>query len=61
VLAELLVTPTGVGDIITYSQSVAEYPAMYGAIAAVIAVSVAFMRVLEWIEVRFVRPERRGA
>jgi NitT/TauT family transport system permease protein len=61
VLAELLVTPTGVGDIITYSQSVAEYPAMYGAIAAVIAVSVAFMRALEWIEVRFVRPERSGA
>ena len=60
VLAELLVTPTGVGDIITYSQSVAEYPAMYGAIAAVIAVSVAVMRGLEWIEVRFVRPERRG-
>jgi NitT/TauT family transport system permease protein len=61
VLAELLVTPTGVGDIITYSQSVAEYPAMYGAIVAVIAVSVAFMRALEWIEVRYVRPERRGA
>jgi NitT/TauT family transport system permease protein len=61
VLAELLVTPTGVGDIITYSQSVAEYPAMYGAIAAVIAVSVAFMRALEWVEVRYVRPESRGA
>jgi NitT/TauT family transport system permease protein len=58
VLAELLVTPTGIGDIITYSQSVAAYPAMYGAIAAVIAAAVAFMRVLEWAELRFFRPER---
>jgi ABC-type nitrate/sulfonate/bicarbonate transport system permease component len=61
VLAELLITPTGVGDIITYNQSVAEYPAMYGAIASVIAVSVIFIKALEWVELRFFRPERRGA
>jgi NitT/TauT family transport system permease protein len=60
VLAELLVTPTGVGDIITYNQSIAEYPKMYGAIAAVIAVSVVFIEALEWVELRFFRPERRG-
>jgi NitT/TauT family transport system permease protein len=60
VLAELLITPTGIGDIITYNQSIAEYPAMYGAIASVIAVSVAFMKALEWAEVRFFRPEKRG-
>jgi NitT/TauT family transport system permease protein len=60
VLAELLVTPTGIGDIITYNQSIAEYPAMYGAIASVIAVSVAFIRALEWAELRFFRPEKRG-
>jgi NitT/TauT family transport system permease protein len=60
VLAELLITPTGIGDIITYNQSIAEYPAMYGAIASVIAVSVAFMKALEWIEVHFFRPEKRG-
>ena len=60
VLAELLVTPTGVGDIITYNQSIAEYPRMYGAIAAVIAVSVVFIEGLEWIELRYFRPERRG-
>jgi ABC-type nitrate/sulfonate/bicarbonate transport system permease component len=59
VLAELLVTPTGVGDIITYNQSIAEYPKMYGAIAAVIAVSVLFIEVLEWIELRYFRPEKR--
>ena len=60
VLAELLVTPTGVGDIITYNQSIAEYPKMYGAIAIVIAVSVVFIEALEWIELRFFRPEKRG-
>jgi len=59
VLAELLVTPTGVGDIITYNQSIAEYPKMYGAIASVIAVSVVFIEMLEWIELRFFRPEKR--
>ena len=26
ILAELLITPTGIGDIITYNQSIAEYP-----------------------------------
>jgi len=60
VLAELLVTPTGVGDIITYNQSIAEYPKMYGAIAAVIVVSVVFIEALEWAEFRFFRPEQRG-
>lgn len=60
VLAELLVTPTGVGDIITYNQSIAEYPKMYGAIAAVIAVSVVFIEILEWIELRYFRPERNA-
>jgi ABC-type nitrate/sulfonate/bicarbonate transport system permease component len=60
ILAELLVTPTGIGDIITYNQSIAEYPRMYGAIAAVIAVSVLFIQGLEWIEHRFFRPEKKG-
>ncbi len=60
VLAELLITPTGIGDIITYNQSIAEYPAMYGAIASIIAVSVAFIKAVEWVELRLVRPEKRG-
>jgi NitT/TauT family transport system permease protein len=61
VLAELLVTPTGVGDIITYNQSIADYPKMYAAIAAVILVSVLFIELLGWVEQRFFRPERRRA
>jgi NitT/TauT family transport system permease protein len=60
-LSELLVTPTGIGDIITYSQSVAEYPKMYAAIASIIVVSVAFIELLGWIEQRFLRPEKRGS
>jgi NitT/TauT family transport system permease protein len=50
VLAELLVTPTGVGDIITYSQSIADYPRMYGAIAAIIIVSVLMIDLLDRVE-----------
>ncbi|GGH19500.1 ABC transporter permease [Alsobacter metallidurans] len=61
ILAELLVTPTGVGDIITYSQSTADYPRMYAAIAGVIIVSVLFIEGLGWVEQRFLRPEKRSA
>jgi ABC-type nitrate/sulfonate/bicarbonate transport system permease component len=61
VLAELLVTPTGIGDIITYNQSIAEYPKMYAAIAAVIIVSVLFIELLGFVEQRFLRPEKRGS
>ncbi len=61
VLAELLVTPTGIGDIITYNQSIADYPKMYAAIAAVIVVSVLFVELLGWVEQRFLRPEKRGS
>jgi NitT/TauT family transport system permease protein len=61
ILAELLISPTGVGDLITYHQSIAEYPQMYAAIASVIVLSALFLTVLEWIEVAFFRPERRSA
>ena len=61
ILAELLISPTGVGDLITYHQSIAEYPQMYAAIAAVIILSALFLTLLEWIEVTFFRPERRTA
>ncbi|WP_046868340.1 ABC transporter permease [Microvirga massiliensis] len=61
ILAELLVTPTGVGDIITYNQSIADYPKMYAAIAAVILVSVLFIEFLGWSEQRFLRPEKRAS
>jgi NitT/TauT family transport system permease protein len=60
ILAELLITPTGIGDIITYNQSIAEYPKMYAAIATVIVFSVVFIELLEWLELRLFRPDRRA-
>ncbi len=60
VLAELLITPTGIGDIITYSQSVAEYPDMYAAIFSIIVFSVLFIELVERAEALF-RPEARAA
>jgi NitT/TauT family transport system permease protein len=50
ILAELLITPTGIGDIITYNQSIAEYAKMYAAIAFVIVFSVFFIEAIEWTE-----------
>lgn len=61
ILAELLITPTGIGDIITYNQSVAEYPKMYAAIFAIIVFSVLFIELLERLEVTLFRPEKRAA
>jgi NitT/TauT family transport system permease protein len=59
ILAELLITPTGIGDLISYNQSVADYPKMYAAILSIIVFSVLFIEALEWIEVLLFRPEKR--
>jgi ABC-type nitrate/sulfonate/bicarbonate transport system permease component len=61
ILAELLITPTGVGDLITYSRSIADYPRMYAAILSIIVFSVLFIEVLERVEVTIFRPEKRAA
>jgi len=61
ILAELLITPTGIGDIITYNQAIADYPKMYAAIFSIIVFSILFIDVLEWIEVTLFRPERRDS
>jgi ABC-type nitrate/sulfonate/bicarbonate transport system permease component len=61
ILAELLITPTGIGDIITYNQSIAEYENMYAAIFAIIAFSVVFIMLLELVEAHLFRPEKRAA
>ncbi|HEU0221923.1 MAG TPA: ABC transporter permease subunit [Paracoccaceae bacterium] len=61
ILAELLITPTGIGDIITYNQSVADYPKMYAAIFFIITVSVLFIEIVERAEITLFRPEKRTA
>jgi ABC-type nitrate/sulfonate/bicarbonate transport system permease component len=61
VLAELLITPTGIGDLITFHQSTASYPEMYASIASIVLFSALTLVVLQWVEVRLFRPEKRGA
>jgi NitT/TauT family transport system permease protein len=60
ILAELLITPTGIGDLITYHQSTASYPEMYAAITAIIMFSALALIALQWVELRIFRPEKRG-
>ncbi len=50
ILSELKITPTGVGDIITYSRSIADYPSMYAAIFSIILLAVLFLNLLEKVE-----------
>lgn len=60
ILAELLITPTGIGDLITYHRAVANYPEMYAAIASIIVFSAVTLTGLQWVETTLFRPERRG-
>ena len=53
VLAELLITPTGIGDLITYHRSLADYPEMYATIASIIALSTLTLVALQWFETNF--------
>lgn len=60
ILAELKITPTGVGDIITYSRSIADYPSMYAAIFSIMLLAVLFLNVLERIEVVIFKGINKG-
>ena len=55
VIAELLITPTGIGDLITYHSSVADYPKMFATIASIIAVAAISLHGLERLERRLFR------
>ncbi|MGI9401452.1 MAG: ABC transporter permease [Rhizobiaceae bacterium] len=59
ILAELLITPTGVGDLISYHRSVAEYQYMYAAVFTVILFSAIMVGLLEVAEVKYFRPEKK--
>jgi ABC-type nitrate/sulfonate/bicarbonate transport system permease component len=52
VIAELLITPTGIGDLITYHSSVADYPKLFATIASIIAVAAISLPALERLERR---------
>ena len=60
VLAELLITPTGIGDLITYHRAVADYAEMYAAILSIILFAAITVSMLEKVEVAFFRPERKA-
>jgi ABC-type nitrate/sulfonate/bicarbonate transport system permease component len=60
VIAELLITPTGIGDLITYHSSVADYPEMFAAIASIVALGALTIQGLERVERRLFPPEIRG-
>lgn len=61
VIAELLITPTGIGDLITYHSSVAEYSKMFAAITSIIAVAALTLHGLERLEHVLFPPEIRGS
>ena len=50
VLAELLITPTGIGDLITYNRSVAKFDAMYAAIVSIVLFAVIAVTLLDRLE-----------
>lgn len=60
ILSELKITPTGVGDIITYSRSIADYPSMYAAIFSIILLAVLFLNLLEKVEYFLFKGSNRG-
>jgi len=59
ILAELLITPTGIGDIISYNRSIAKYPHMYAAVLSIIVFSALMVGLLEKAEVKYFRPEKK--
>lgn len=61
VLAELIITPTGVGDLITYYRSVADYPHMFASILSIILIASVSVTQLQRLERRIFRPEMRFA
>ena len=60
VIAELLITPTGIGDLITYNSSVADYPKMFAAIASIVLFAALTIAALERLERKLFPPEIRG-
>ena len=53
VLAELLITPTGIGDLITYNRFIARYDKMFATIVSILVIAgltLGLMRILEdWL------------
>ncbi|WP_018699295.1 ABC transporter permease [Amorphus coralli] len=61
VLAELLITPTGIGDIISYYRSVARYAEMFAAIFSIIALATLVLTGLQVVERRIFKALGQGS
>ena len=59
VLAELLITPTGVGGLITFYRATADYDYMFAAIFSIILFASVSVTLLQGLEHRIFRPELR--
>ncbi len=59
VLAELLITPTGIGDLITYHRAVANYAEMYASILSIVVFSAVTVGALESAETALFRPDKK--
>ncbi|MGH2451657.1 MAG: ABC transporter permease [Candidatus Limnocylindria bacterium] len=60
VLAELLITPTGIGDLITFYRALARYDHMFAAILSIVVVASVTITLLQGLEQRIFRPEQRA-
>jgi ABC-type nitrate/sulfonate/bicarbonate transport system permease component len=61
VLAELLITPTGIGDLITYYRALALYPQMFASIVAIVLFATLVVSALQGLEALLFRRERLTA
>ena len=61
VLAELLITPTGVGDLITFYRARALYDFMFASILSIIIFASVSVTLMQRFEQRIFRPEMRAA
>jgi ABC-type nitrate/sulfonate/bicarbonate transport system permease component len=59
VIAELMITPTGIGDLITYHSSVAGYAEMFAAISSIVVLAAFTIHALERLEQKLFPPEIR--
>jgi ABC-type nitrate/sulfonate/bicarbonate transport system permease component len=55
----LMITPTGIGDLITYHSSVAGYAEMFAAITSIVIVAAFTLHALERLERKVFPPEIR--
>ena len=61
VLAELLITPTGIGDLITFYRAGADYDYMFASIFSIVLFASVSLTLLQHLEHRIFRPELRPA